>query len=182
MNKNKLTVEQQKLITNNYGLLRGFINKSIDNKDIPQHLIDEFISDMFYKFCISALKFEEDSGFKFSTYAYGGFRFGVKEILQKKEKRLDFSDNYDKIGNDIEHEDVPNLETDVLYDFIEKSELELREKSMIEDYYYDNLSMIKISEKHEMTKENVRLILKKAVRKLKFTAIDKKIHIEDFYK
>ncbi len=182
MNKKKLTVAQQKLIIDNYGLLKGFIKKSIANKDVPQHLLNEFISDMFYKFCISALKFREDSGFKFSTYAYGGFRFGVKEILQKKEKRLDISNNYGSIDDNIEYEDMPSLEVDILYDFIDKSELEKRERSMIEDYYCDNISMKKISEKHGITKEGVRLILKKTVRKLKFTAIDKKIHIEDFYK
>ena len=182
MNKKKLTRTQQKLIIDNYELLRDFIDKSIANKDIPKHLLNEFISDMFYKFCISALKFREDSGFKFSTYAYGGFRFGVKEILQKKEKSLDISNNYGNIDDNITHENIPDLEIDVLYDFIDKSKLKLREKSMIEDYYYNNLSMKKISEKHKISKEGVRLILKKAVRKLKFTAIDKKIHIEDFYK
>ncbi len=116
MNKMQLTKKQQKLIVDNYKLLSGFINKIIRDKGVPEYLEDEFISDMFFKFCLSALRFDELSGFKFSTYAYGGFKFGLHELLYHKQKKIKkicyFEEDDLEYLNSCKSEQVSELEID----------------------------------------------------------------------
>ncbi len=184
--KKSLTKEQQKLIIDNYGLLKNFINKSINNKDVPENLRDEFISEMLLKFCLSASKFDESSGFKFSTYAYKGFEFGLKDIFRKREKKRDycFTDvDYENIERyDVKQDNLHGLEISTLQDFVDSIKLKTKEKSIIEDYYYSDLSLAGIGKKHNLSKEGVRLIIKKVLKKLKFAADKNKLYMEDFYK
>ena len=62
-----LTDKQRKLITDNYGLLSHFIIKSISNRVVPTRLEDEFISDMHLRFCISALKYDIETGYNWGV-------------------------------------------------------------------------------------------------------------------
>ncbi len=137
-----LTEEQRKLITGNYGLLRRFINQILSNHKIPPHLSDEFISLMYWKFCISALKYDEELGFKFSTYAYGGFRFALQELRKKSpsEKYRVKLFNYSLTGFLDPHEDIKNLiRREFLDNFVEKTDLIDKERNMLTNQ--DHLQM-----------------------------------------
>jgi len=181
MEKIVLTEKQRKLITDNYGLVKSFINKTIKNNDIPPFLRDEFISDVLWKFCISALKYDESTGIKFSTYAYGGFNFGKKEILERKKNRIERNSClHEESFENIKTQDKDNVRTDLLFDFINNSELTTREKVMMISYYYDGLTLAKLGEKYNLTKEGVRLVIKKALKRMRRTATRKKINMEDF--
>ena len=178
MSKMILTEEQQNLITENYGLAKDFINKTLEEKKIPINLIDDFKSNIFLKFCYSALKYESDRGFKFSTYAYGGFNYGLKSILDKK---IEVYDVLDKSYEILENEENNCIENKFLYDFINKAGLKDRNKEIIIDYYINKLSFYKIGEKYNLTKEATRLIVKKVLKKLKRYAERNKLEVDDFY-
>ena len=179
----QLTEKQQKLITDNYRLLWSFIHKTIENGEVPKHLEDDFISDMFFKFCLSALKFSEESGFKFSTYAYGGFKFGLHNILMyKKNKfgRLYYFENIDEYK--LKYKKIDKLESDSLHKFIDDVDLDQRDKSIIKDYSYEGLTFKDIGQKLNMSAEAVRMRFKKSLKKIKRVASLKRLKFEDFYK
>jgi DNA-directed RNA polymerase specialized sigma subunit len=97
--KMTLNTEQKQLIEDNYCLVKDFIKKSIKSNKIPDGLVDDLISEMNWKFCISALKFEKERGFKFSTYAYHNFDYGMQKVLAKKDNKsrdIDLSPQFDK--------------------------------------------------------------------------------------
>ena len=182
---NKLTDKQQKLIVNNYNLLNNFIKDIISKCIIPQCMEDDFISDMYLKFCFSALNYDIKTGFKFSTYAYGGFQLGIRDIVKKK-KKFDKIQYVYKINEDdlkaciLNHKKI-SLRLDNLQNFIKNVKLTLKERSMLEDHYYNKMSFSKLCKKYKLSKEGSRLIVNKAIKKLKQTAINMDLEIRDFY-
>jgi len=182
MDKKRLNKEQQKLIVNNYKLLRNFISKIISSKDMPKYLEDEFISDTFFRFCISAMKFNKDSGFKFSTYAYGGFNFALRYVLNNKKEqfsKMNYVEDFKKYK--LEYEKSSVVGVDFLDDFINKVDLNSRDKFIVMDYFYNHLSLRKIGEKHRMSGEAIRLIIKRSLKKIRTVANRRKLSIDDFY-
>ena len=183
----KLTKEQQDLIVGNYGLLCKYVTHAIKNKQVPEYLEDEFISDMYMRFCISASKYNIKTGFKFSTFAYGGFRFGLRELLFRKKKKIDKVTYFQDLDEGyisqckLVNEEAHKLKSEFVNSFMLEVELSLKERSIVEDYYYERLSFAKIGEKHNMSKENARLIVRKVLRKLKKAVKRDKLKIEDFY-
>jgi RNA polymerase sigma factor (sigma-70 family) len=181
---NKLTDKQQKLIIDNHKLLEDFIERIIRKRIIPKCMEDDFISDMYLKFCFSARKYNIDTGFKFSTYAYGGFQLGIKDIVTKKREkfeRIKYIDDDYMIACNLDDNKKPILQTEEMDSFINGAELTSREKSMLEDYYYDRITFSKLGEKYNISKETARLFVKRVVKKLKIRAKNKKIEFEDFY-
>lgn len=177
MDKPFLTKEQQKLLIDNYPLVRDFIEKTLEKNQIPSDLEDDFISDMLWKFCMSALNFKSSKGFKFSTYAYGGFHFGLKNILRVAINKRKLS----SIEEEIEEPHKAIIEEEVLKDFLDNSNLSDKEKKIINDRYINKFTYVQLSEKHNMSKESSRLIVHRILKKLKMSAKDKKLKIEDFY-
>lgn len=72
-----LTEAQKKLIEENIRLPMHFIRESFKNDEVPRKVKDDFISDVLLNFCVSAMGYEEERGFKFSTFAHGGFNFAL---------------------------------------------------------------------------------------------------------
>jgi RNA polymerase sigma factor (sigma-70 family) len=179
-----LTNKQRKLITDNHRLLDDFIGYVIRKQIIPKRMEDDFISDMYLKFCFSALKYDINTGFKFSTYAYGGFQLGIKDIITKKREkfeRIKYIDDDYMIACNLDDKKEPNLQIEEMNSFINDAELTSREKSMLEDYYYSRITFSKLGEKYNISKETARLFVKRVVKKLKIRAKNKKIEFEDFY-
>jgi len=175
MQKISLNQEQQKLIKNNYGLVKDFVTRSLIAHKIPSSLRDDFISEALWRFCISALKFEEERGFQFSTYAYGGFEFSLKKILSKK--------NQDDIIEELV-EDIPidyKFKHDFLEKFIEELDLPEQEIKMIKDRFYNSLTFRELGEKYGYTKQNAHLIMIKILKKIHRKIISEDLKIEDFY-
>jgi len=179
-----LTNKQRRLITDNHKLLDKFIEHTIRKQIIPKRMEDDFISDMYLKFCFSALKYDVNTGFKFSTYAYGGFQLGIQDIVTKKREkfeRIKYIDDDYLIACNLDDKKKPILQTEEMDRFIDDAELTSKEKSMVEDYYYGKISFSKLGEKYNMSKEAARLFVKRVVKKLKIRAKNKKIEFEDFY-
>jgi RNA polymerase sigma factor (sigma-70 family) len=179
-----LTNKQRRLITDNHKLLDKFIEHTIRKQIIPKCMEDDFISDMYLKFCFSALKYDIKTGFKFSTYAYGGFQLGIKDIVTKKREkfeRIKYIDDDYMIACNLDDNKKPILQTEEMDSFINDANLTLREKSMLEDYYYDRITFSKLGEKYNISKESARLFVKSVVKKLKIRAKNQKIEFEDFY-
>jgi RNA polymerase sigma factor (sigma-70 family) len=183
MNKTYLTEPQRKLITDNYRLLRHFIGRSIKNKVVPRYLEHEFISKILLKFCISALKFDEELGYKFSTYAYRGFQLGLKDVLSYENTRFGQICYLEDVEQyEIECEKVDELRDDFFYDFIDNIDLGSRDKSIMEDYYYEGLSFSKIGQKKNLTGEAVRLVVDRSLNKIRHMVHKRRLNMEDFYK
>jgi RNA polymerase sigma factor (sigma-70 family) len=179
-----LTNKQRKLITDNHKLLDDFIDHIIRKQIIPKRMEDDFISDMYLKFCFSALKYDINTGFKFSTYAYGGFQLGIKDIITKKREkfeRIKYIDDDYMIACNLDDQKKPNLQIEEMDSFINNAELTSKEKSMLEDYYYSRITFSKLGEKYNISKETARLFVKRVVKKLKIRAKNQKIEFEDFY-
>jgi len=186
MMTNRLTDKQKKLITDNYRLLDGFIEYTINKRVIPKCLEDDFVSDMYLKFCFSALKYNIDTGFKFSTYAYGGFNLGIKDIITRKKKSFDRIRYIGEIDEgdlrEYRLEREFNLRSDIIDNFLSDAHLTSRERSMLEDYYYGEISFARLGKKYNLSKECARLAVKRVLRKLKKTTIKMDLEMEDFYK
>lgn len=177
-----LTNKQRKLITDNHKLLDDYIEHVIRKQIIPKRMEDDFISDMYLKFCFSALKYDINTGFKFSTYVYRGFDFGIKDIITTKKKKFDRITYIDEINDDhLSHKKEVSLKAEEVDNFINDAKLTSREKSMLEDYYYDRITFSKLGKKYNISKETARLFVKRVVKKLKIRAKNQKIEFEDFY-
>lgn len=177
----KLTEEQKKLIIDNLRLLDGFIRDYFKEHSVPPNMEDDFISDMHLKFCLSALNYKKEKGFQFSTYAYGGFQLGIKDIFRKKIKKIA---SIDQINDDYLFENVAKKEKlnyDSINDLIEKSNLTEREKAMTRDYYYDKISFSKLGGKYDLSKERSRVIVNDSLMKLKLVAEKQNLDLNDFY-
>lgn len=179
MDNNKLNDKQQKLIVDNYQLLCDYIKKV--RRKVPKYLEDDFISDMFLKFCVSALRFNKHSGFKFSTYAYGGFGLGIKELFERKNKKvqkLHYSEDLEKYK--LEYKEVTHVEVSRLDDFIDKVVLNDRDKSMLKDYFYNRISYPQLGIKYGMSGEGVRLKVINAIKKMQKCVKRNDYEYEDF--
>lgn len=182
MDRMVLTSKQQKLVLNNYGLARDYIYKSFKNKFVSPIVKDEFISEVLWRFCVSACYYDETLGFKFSTFAYKGFMFGLGSVLAENEKNAISSEGSDFLEKyEIELKNNPIVEDSFLKDFIDNSSLDSREKKMLRDHYLNNLSFRSLGENYNLSAEGSRLIIKKAVVKLKFEINRNKLSMEDFY-
>jgi RNA polymerase sigma factor (sigma-70 family) len=183
----RLTEKQKKLIVRNRGLLSFFINQNIKNEDIPRYLEDEFISDSFLGFCYSALKFDEDKGFKFSTYACYGLRLSKKNVLNYKRNKISRTFYYPYLEHSyVKNHGVDRIEqsrvdkTD-LNEFISTSNLDEKEIDMISSYFYQMLTFSQVGKLYGMSGEMARLIVRRALQKLRDKANQKMLGIEDFY-
>jgi len=179
-----LTTEQQKLAANNYRLVADFVKKSIETYKIPFSLRDDFVSNSSWRLCISALKFEEDRGFKFSTFAYGGFKFSLQAALSETLKyKEEMVDEYDEETEEDDWVDTRHeFRYDFLNEFIENSTLKEREKRIITDRYCNNMTLSDIGEKYGFTKQNANYIIPKIIDRLKKNVIHDDLEMDDFYK
>jgi len=84
MHSMRMTEKQKKFLDRHVRLMYFFIKNNI--VDIPLHLRDDFVSDLAWRFCFAGMGFDEELGFKFSTYAYGGFRYCVRDVTDRKRK------------------------------------------------------------------------------------------------
>ena len=176
MKENVLTEEQKKLIIKNYPLVNNFIKKSIETNNIPSFLIDDFISNTLWRFCIATLKFEEDRGFKFSTYAYGGFNFSLKKTLTEKNKKRYNVDIDEKVEAEVE------FEYGFLEEFIKECDLKERELNIIIDRFYDKFTLSDIGKKYGFSRQYANIIIPKILKKMHRKAISKNLDMSDFYK
>jgi RNA polymerase sigma factor (sigma-70 family) len=182
MMNDKLTEKQKQLITDNYPLVDDFLYKTFRNYNIPQNLHDPFASDVRWKFCLAARKFDKSKGFKFSTYAYGGFKFALKNILQTQDKYIVESYIYSKKTEKIALiNSGEKIEINFLDNCIKKSFLTKKERDMLYEYYYSNLSYREVGERHGLKKERSRTTIKEALIKIKEYIEDSNLEMEDFY-
>ncbi len=181
----KMTEDQQKLIDKNVGMMHKFIRRKTDSGVIPIHLKDDFVSDMALKFCNSAVKFNSDQGFLFSTYAYGAFNMCYRELRDRKVpsyERNNFVSQealwsfLNKTPADTEH-----VEIEVLQEMINKANLSQREHMILQSYFFENRSMAAIGRECNVSRERISQIVKRILNKLRRAACSDKLSFVDFY-
>ena len=180
-----LTEEQRKLITANYPLLLSYYKKLKDSGTVPVFLQPELLSNLHLGFCISAMKYDEDYGCKFSTYVYGGFDYWKDSFFQQyvkelKEKQLQSEESQVEIRKKVDERKY--VRVDDVYDFLNKSELSFREKVIVMDYYFEGLTLQEVGRKYGVHGATISSVLRKALKKLKRVMDRKGLTMEDFYK
>jgi RNA polymerase sigma factor (sigma-70 family) len=178
--------EQKKLIEKNIKLMDLYRKEKISKGNIPDSLVDDFKSDLCLYFCNSATKFKKNIGFKFSTFAHGGFDNCWRDIVYRKKPRY-LRCNY------IPHSDVQvivektfkekenKIQKDVILNTILKADLSERELDIMSEYYLKGKSLKTIGIKLGISVERVRQIRINAIMKMKKVILRNKMTIGDFY-
>lgn len=183
-----MTKKQRKLVTDNLALMKYFVGRKRMTNKIPRYLEDDFISDAALRFCISAIKYDEEMGYKFSTYAYGGFKIcwdKFKTTTKDRYERENFCSTktvelmIDKLLNDSPRKRY--FDRDALCFVIDKANLTWQEMRVIQDYYFGDYSMSGVGKIFAVTRERIRQIIQKALSKLKRSMDANKLTFEDFY-
>lgn len=186
--KKIMTEEQQELVTTNLKMVCSFIRSRAEGTQIPPSVQDDYTSDLALQFCISAIKFDKTLGFKFSTYAYGGFNMVYRNVGNRTKAKYDrnnycptavvlyfideFSDKFEKTNSIAKEE---------LYHIIDNANLTTREIMIIQDYYFGKESMRTIGKKIGRSHKRVSQIIKEILGKLRRSASREKLTLEDFY-
>lgn len=184
MSKTRLTKKQQKLVVNNIRLLTSFFSDFKKRKFVPSYLEDDLASELCLNFCISALKYDEDYGAKFSTYAYWGFNKSIEEVYGRKKRNFDRYNFYSMahIRNfaflNIKKVEV---EKDVLYKLIDEIDVKDRDKKIFIEYYSYKISQKKLGEKYNLTGPRIPQIISNIIDKLKRVVEERKLSKQDFY-
>jgi len=185
MNK-KMTEEQQKLVNKNIGLMYSFIKDKNEAGLIPRYMDDDFISDLALRFCRSAIKYNEKTGFQFSTYVYGGFNLCCIDMQSRKipmynKNHFVSQESTEALLSHVPVDEPCVVEDDTLWDFIDKADLTERELFVVKGYYFENKSMPLIGKEMGLCKESIRQIRGKAISKLRQAASVGELSLSDFY-
>ena len=170
----RMNKDQQDLITDNYKLLSNFLDEAIVKYNIPFYKKDEFISISNLKFCISALKYDKYYGCKFSTFAYGGFKFGLRYLFREENNH-----NY-PLRNNLESK--KEFDKYCLYFLIKKSKLKEKYINILIDIYLHNIPVNVISDKYHMTRQGIWVAVTRSLDKIRRVAEIEDLQINDFYK
>ena len=171
MKNRRLNDEQKRLLSRNFNLVHKYYKDSLKKKDIPQRMEDEFFSHLMERFCYSALSYNPESGFKFSTYAYGGFGFGKREIIAKAmrarfvpqkqvKERIDRWHSNDRSETAIQWDSVARgrtsaLKAEKVWEIVEEVDLTQMEKEVVELYFSEGYSCSKLGKKFSRSKEGL---------------------------
>ena len=180
----KMTQKQRQLIMKNYNLMLKFIDSREKKGAIPDHLKDDFKSDLAWALCNSAIKFDESMGFKFSTYAYGGFHICCTNFKDRKEPL--YQRNNFLAQKKVNHmlKDTTNkkhLIEESLSKLIDNTKLTKKEKIVLREYYLEEKTMEKIGEENDVTKARISQIRQQALEKLQRAVGVKHLTLDDFY-
>jgi len=184
MEEERLTEKQIELINKNYDLLDNYVKKIINDEKFPISIKDDFISEMSFRFCKSAIKYNKDRGVKFSTYAYGGFKFGLNKVLNsKKIAHLCSTETLLSIekNNKIIRNDDLKIDTKLMYNTIKKVNLTDKELNILKEYYFNLLTFKEIGLKYGQTKQAAKWNLQNALKKIKQFIKNKNIEANEFY-
>lgn len=182
-----LTEEQKKLIEKNGFLLSKYIERK--SELVPDYLNDTFKSNLALKFCLSALTYNKDTGFKFSTYVYGAFNFCLHKIT-KIEKRNYLRNNYkdQEIIKNIcdeqneKHNSSDNIiDNELLFNIVQSAHLTNREKSVLLTYFFDGKSERETGRILEISGVRVHQLIVSITKKLRMITNNKKLDYYDFY-
>ncbi len=191
-NEEVLSEEQQKLISKNMGLLDAFYKTEIGKGYIPDQKKDDFFSNLQQRFCNAALKYNEDAGFKFSTFAYGSFIFCAAEMKKKlfRDRKV-FTGNDKKfvsygkksVWNSINGWDVDSvINYEKVVNLVNKVPLSEKERTVINFYYFEGLTLLETGKKLGLSRQRIKQITLEAIYKIKRFADRRDYRIGDFVK
>ncbi|MHA1469532.1 MAG: sigma-70 family RNA polymerase sigma factor [Candidatus Asgardarchaeia archaeon] len=187
MSRTRLTKKQQKLVTNNIRLLTGFISDLRKKEFIFPHLKDDLISDLCLNFCISASKYDEDYGTKFSTYAYWGFNKSIAQIYGKEKEKFDrynfCSSSHIRYLEESVVQDAKKTEVkkDFLYELLDGINAKERDKKILIEYYSHKISQEKLGKKYDLSGRRIQQIIMEMLNKLRRIIRSRSLLKNDFY-
>jgi len=161
----KLNNEQQVLVVENYGLAVDYIHKILQRNTLPDRYVEDFVSEIYYRLCLSAYYFNADLGFQFSTFAYGGFEQGLLTIIKKiRSERVSLLEiEWLEVGNDKLLKDTANK--DIINALIKRGKLTKVEKDMLLEYFIGGLNFEELGSRHKCSREKARYIYNRALQK-----------------
>ena len=181
-----MTENQQELVSKNVNLMYSFMKNKYDAGVIPYYIADDFTSDLGLRFCSSAMKYDDETGFKFSTYAYGGFEMCCRDICCRKismYNRNNFisQDFATSLMDSVPDVELKFVEEGALWSLIHKTELTERELLILKSYYIEGKSMPMIGREIGLCKERISQIRKESLLKIKKMASIEGLSLSDFY-
>ena len=193
----RLNNKQKQFLTKNFNLVNKYYEENIRKRNIPQRWEDDFFSHLMERFCYAVLSYKPESGFKFSTYAYGGFNFGKKEIIKKVirtkfipqgqvKDKLDKWYCEDKNNKKILWDSISKGETSVVNrekvrELIKNANLNSTEKMIIELYFLEGWTYLDLGNKMKLTKERIRQIIMQIIIKIREYTVKNGIEMKDFF-
>lgn len=179
---NTLSEKQKKLVSRNMGLLNSYYNGEIQKGIIPRDHENEFFSILQERLCISAMKFDEETGFKFSTFAYGGFVFGKETFFQRLQRARGEAllNPIEELWEPIVFHRGAFIRHEKIAEFVDNVPLTEKERFALNSYYYDRLSFNRVGKRMGISKETARTIVNRAVGKIKDVAMREHQEKEDF--
>lgn len=176
----KLTDEQRDLAADNYGLVHSFLNQHPKYRKLPVEF-DEIIGEMHLRFCRSAVGFDKDKGFRFSTYAFGGFRFGIRSLLRHKEhpKSVDCFSNEEGIENFVGYSDKV-VDRSFLVHVLENSDIPPRTITMIKGHFLEGWTLENVGLPYNLSRERARQLIQDGLLKLHRQLEREDYTIDDF--
>ena len=193
-NTKKLTKKQQKLISNNIGLLYAYYHNLIKNNHVPKSECPELLHMMHIAMCHASRRYDPSLA-KFSTYVYGAFKlsfFSFRRYLRSIGKEpITFTDIFtnaygeEVIGNDkvlLDKSPEKHLNVDflALHNLIDKAHLNNQEMNVLCDRYGKNETYREIGERMNVSKQRPEQVLKKALAKIREAASERGKDITDF--
>lgn len=171
-----LDEEKKVLIEQNISLANHYIWEKVRNREIPRYMIEDFISEIYYKMCLSAFHYDKNKEANFSSFSYYSFKFGEMEVLgrlKKKYKRYQFKPMC-CFENKTKEIDFQENEKKSIIEVIETSKISDRNKSILLSYYFSEKNMLQVGRQFGITRQRTEQIISQCLEILR-----KKIHREE---
>ncbi len=182
----EMTPEQKRLVTCNIKMMDKFVKRALEMGKVPLYMEDEFLSDIYLGFCKSAIGYSPEFGFKFSTYAYGGFEMNLRGVCSRKKEKyhknnfLPF-ETITKIVDSYQGKRSQKHSKKMrVKDIISESPLNKKELYVITNHFFEKQTISFISNELGMSRQGTYLLLKKAINKIRKTVFNNDISLQDF--
>jgi RNA polymerase sigma factor (sigma-70 family) len=167
MEVGKLTDEQRQMAEESYPLVYAFLKGTEPHRryDID---IEEVVGELHVRLCTAAMRYRQDSGCKFSTYASSGFSWGVKSLLRRKikrEQRLRLADFSER--TDLSSPSEMVLDIRALEEIVDNANLPERTRDIMKLYFFGGKTLKDIGSSYGLCAEGVRVVIKKGLTRLR---------------
>jgi len=170
-NITKNEIEYKEAIATRNSIVEGNIRSclSLIQKYAINGHYDEYLSESFNTLLLAIDAFNFTFGYSFSTYLWPSVQNKLKNLHKQTRRQKRNADRTESLTFDVHdtYEDPEFDDTD--YKKLKRLLMSLsdRERNVVIDHYYNNITYKEIGDKYGLTRERIRQISSKAVDKLK---------------